>query len=144
MNPWSSLVGLRQVIWYIDVDLGKCEKMFEDSQNTDCLRFFDQVGHQTTYAFFTKSCQCNGQTKIMNNLSKIVKFVLSKSYFSIKHQGNLSEFFFLWRILGYVLSFKNEIFWQLWFLKHFLFWIHVQFLSALVIILIGLTIRWYI
>jgi hypothetical protein len=32
-------------------------------------------------------------TKIMKTSSKIAKFVLSKSFFSIKNQQNLSEFF---------------------------------------------------
>ena len=63
-------------------------------------RFFDQVWHQTTYAsmgnkhFFLKSChrqtyQNYGQPpQRLQNL-----YVLSKSFFSLKNECNLSDFF---------------------------------------------------
>ena len=66
----------------------------------DRPRFFDQVGHQTTCAyigkkhFFTKSCHRQTYQNYEQPHQKIVKFILSKTFFSIENQQNLSEFIF--------------------------------------------------
>ena len=75
-------------------------------------RFFDQVGHETMYAssenkhFFTKSCH----PKLLTTLSNFAKIVLSKSFFGIKNQPNLSDFFFCEEYLTRRSTFINEIF----------------------------------
>ena len=58
--------------------------------------------------------------KLWTTSSKFAKFVLSKSFFSIKNQPNLSDFFCK-EYLTRRSTFINEIFWKLWFLKQFVF-----------------------
>ena len=72
----------------------------------DRPRFFDKVGHQTTYAYignkhflsFHYIMSSSDLPKLWTTSSKIAKFVHSKSFLNIKNQWNLSDFF-LWRIL---------------------------------------------
>ena len=78
-------------------------------------------------------------TKLWKTSSKLAKFVLSKSFFSIKNQTNLYDFFFCEEYLTRRSTFKNEMFWKLWFSKCIVFLKCAQFLSALIIIFVGLT-----
>ena len=65
-------------------------------------RFFVWVGLEIAYAhsgnkyFFTKWCHLQ-TAKLQTTSLKISKFWFSKSFFSLKNQCNLSEYFF-WRI----------------------------------------------
>ena len=60
-------------------------------------RFFDQVGHQTTSAyienkhFFTKSCH----RQTYQNYEQPPQCLQNLSFFGIKNQPNLFEFFFV-------------------------------------------------
>ena len=68
----------------------------------DCLRFFDQVGHQTSYAYIEISIfsvnhtSLSGLPKLWTTFLKIAKFVLSKLFFSIKILWNPSDFL-MWK-----------------------------------------------
>ena len=65
--------------------------------NRNSSRFFDQVSHQKTYAyiknkhFFTKSCHCQTYQSYEQPPQSLQKFILSKSFLSIKFQQNLWE-----------------------------------------------------
>jgi hypothetical protein len=67
--------------------------------NRDRPRFLDQVGHQTIYAyignkhFFTKSCHRQTYQNYEQPPQRMQNLYLSKSFFSIKNQLNLSDFF---------------------------------------------------
>ena len=83
--------------------------------------------------------------KLWTTSSKIAKFVLSKSFFGIKNQLNLSDFFFCEEYLTRISTFINEIFWNFdfWSWKMTLKVQILQSLRRLFIILVGLTMTWF-
>ena len=76
--------------------------------------------------------------KLWTTSSKFAKFVLSKSSFGIKIQSNLFWIFFCEEYLTRRSTFINKIFWNFDF-ESTLFLKCAQFLSALFIIMVGLT-----
>ena len=82
--------------------------------------FFAQVGHQTMSAYIENKHVMVRPTKIMNNLLKVCKICTYQSFFGIKHQPNLFEFFSVKNIglRDQILNFlKTMIFKVLCFLK---------------------------
>ena len=65
----------------------------------DRSRFFDQIGHQTTYAyignkhFFTKSCHRQTYQNYEQPSQRLQNSYFQKSFLNIKNQWNLSDFF---------------------------------------------------
>ena len=76
----------------------KCLQRLQSLSTKDRPRFFDEIGHQSTYAYIKNKhfliMSSSDLPKLWTTSSKIAKFVLSKSFFSIKNQRNLSDFFF--------------------------------------------------
>ena len=66
----------------------------------DRPRFFDQVGHQTTYAyignkhFFTKLCHRQTYQNYEQHSQSLQNLYFQSHFFGIKNQPNLSDFFF--------------------------------------------------
>ena len=88
--------------------------------------FFNQVGHQTTSAsiyllkinIFSLNHVIIRPTKIMNNLLKDWKIRTFKVIF--QHQKSMESFWFFFceEYSTRWSTFKNKIFWKLWFLKY--------------------------
>ena len=92
----------------------------------DRLRFFDQVGHQTTYAyignkhFFTKSCHCQTYQNY-EQPPQSLQNVYFQSHFSPSKINRIFLIFFFKEYNTRRTTFTNEIFWKRWLLKYFVF-----------------------
>ena len=107
-------------------------------------RFFVHLAHWTTIilctywksSFFLYIMSLSDLTKTAS--SKILKFWLSKSILYVKNHPNLSKNISLNNII------LCALFLLLTFFDHVIFLKCAQFLLALLIILVGLTMTWYI
>ena len=100
------------------------------------LRFFDQVGHQTTYAsienkhFITKSCHRQTYQSYEQHPQSLQNLFFQSLFLASKISQIFLNCFFCKEYLTSWSTFINEIFWKLWFLKYFVFLKCAQFLSG--------------
>ena len=117
-------------MWKSDFRMGHVEIWFLSTSATMISRIFLKgmeiyqwptlILTHTGISIFSLNHVIARPTKIMQNTSKIRKFVISKSFFSVKNQQNLSDFL-SWKILDKEINFYKWNFWNFWFLKYFAF-----------------------